>query len=68
LGGRGRKISEFKDSLVYTVSSRTVRAIERKYVSKKKKKNHHQQQQQKKKTNNKKKKTKKQNKNKIKVS
>jgi hypothetical protein len=37
LGGRGRRISEF--SLVYKVSSRTVRAIQRKPVSKKQKKN-----------------------------
>jgi hypothetical protein len=37
LGGRGRWISEFKASLVYKVSSRTARAIERNPVSKKKK-------------------------------
>ena len=36
LGGRGRQISEFKASLVYKVSSRTVRAIQRNPVSKKK--------------------------------
>jgi hypothetical protein len=35
LGGRGRQISEFKDSLVYRVSSRTARAIQRNPVSKK---------------------------------
>jgi hypothetical protein len=29
LGGRGRQISEFQDSLVYRVSSRTARAIHR---------------------------------------
>jgi hypothetical protein len=36
LGGRGigRQISEFKDSLVYRVSSRTTRAIQRNPVSK----------------------------------
>jgi hypothetical protein len=28
-GGRGRRISEFKTSLVYTVCSRTARAIQR---------------------------------------
>jgi hypothetical protein len=38
LGGRGRWISEFKASLVYRVSSRTARAIQRNPVSKKKKK------------------------------
>jgi hypothetical protein len=37
LGGRGRWISEFKASLVYKVSSRTARAIQRNPVSKKKK-------------------------------
>jgi hypothetical protein len=30
LGGRGRRISEFKASLVYRVSSRTARAIQKK--------------------------------------
>jgi hypothetical protein len=35
LGGRGRRISEFEDSLVYRVSSRTARATQRNYVSKK---------------------------------
>jgi hypothetical protein len=34
LGGRGRGISEFKASLVYKVSSRTPRAIQRILVSK----------------------------------
>jgi hypothetical protein len=37
LGGRGRWISEFKASLVYRVSSRTARAIQRNPVSKNKK-------------------------------
>jgi hypothetical protein len=37
-GGRGRRISEFKASLVYKVSSRTARAAQRNPVSKKKKK------------------------------
>jgi hypothetical protein len=35
---RGRQISEFKASLVYKVSSRTARAIQKNPVSKKKKK------------------------------
>jgi hypothetical protein len=35
LGGRGRRISEFEAILVYKVSSRTVRAIQRNPVSKK---------------------------------
>jgi hypothetical protein len=34
-GGRGRRISEFETSLVYKVSSRTARAIQRNPVSKK---------------------------------
>ena len=34
--GRGRRISEFKASLVYRVSSRTARATQRNPVSKKK--------------------------------
>jgi hypothetical protein len=41
LGGRGRRISEFEASLVYRVSSRTARAIQRNPVvspSQKKKK------------------------------
>jgi hypothetical protein len=36
LGGRNRQISEFKASLVYKVSSRTARAIQRNPVSRKK--------------------------------
>jgi hypothetical protein len=36
-GGRGRWISEFKASLVYKVSSRTARAIQKNPVSKKQK-------------------------------
>jgi hypothetical protein len=35
LGGRGRWISEFEASLVYKVSSRTARAIQRNPVLKK---------------------------------
>jgi hypothetical protein len=35
LGGGGRQISEFKNSLVYRVSSRTARATQRNPVSKK---------------------------------
>jgi hypothetical protein len=38
LGGRGRQISEFEASLVYSVSSRIARATQRNPVSKKKKK------------------------------
>ena len=34
LGGRAQQISEFKDRLVYRVSSRTARAIHRNPVSK----------------------------------
>jgi hypothetical protein len=34
LGGRGRQISEFEASLVYKVSSRTARAIQRNPVLK----------------------------------
>jgi hypothetical protein len=34
MGGRGRQISEFKASLVYRVSSRTARAIQRNLVLK----------------------------------
>jgi hypothetical protein len=37
LGGRGRRISEFEASLVYKVSSRTARAIQRNPISKKQK-------------------------------
>jgi hypothetical protein len=36
LGGRGGQISEFEASLVYKVSSRTARAMQRNPVSKKK--------------------------------
>jgi hypothetical protein len=36
-GGRGRRISEFKASLIYKVSSRTARATERNSVLKKQK-------------------------------
>jgi hypothetical protein len=39
LGGRGRQISVFEASLVYKVSSMTVRAIQRNTVSKKPKPN-----------------------------
>jgi hypothetical protein len=35
LGGRGRQISEFEASLVYRVSFRTARTIQRNPVSKK---------------------------------
>jgi hypothetical protein len=35
LGGRGRRISEFKASLVYRVSSRTARTIQKNPVLKK---------------------------------
>jgi hypothetical protein len=38
LGGKGRWISEFKTSLVYRVSSRIARAIQRNPVLKKKNK------------------------------
>jgi hypothetical protein len=37
LGGRGRQISEFEASLVYKVSSRTARAIQKNPVLKKQK-------------------------------
>jgi stress response protein YsnF len=39
LGGRGRQISEFEASLVYKVSSRTARTIQRNPVSKNQTKN-----------------------------
>jgi hypothetical protein len=39
LGGRGRWISEFEASLVYKVSSRIARAIQRNLVSKNKRTN-----------------------------
>jgi hypothetical protein len=48
LGGRGRQISEFKASLVYKVSSRTARAIQRNPVSKQNKTKQKQKQAQKK--------------------
>jgi hypothetical protein len=38
MGGRGRRISELKASLVYRVHFRTVRAIQRNPIKKKKKK------------------------------
>jgi hypothetical protein len=38
LGGRGRRISEFKAKLVYRVSSRIARATQRNPISKKTKK------------------------------
>jgi hypothetical protein len=60
LGGRDREISEFKASLVYKVSSRTARAIQRNPISKSKtKQNKKQKQKQKtnKQTKNKTKKT-----------
>jgi hypothetical protein len=56
LGGRGRRISEFKANLVYKVSSRKARATQRNPVSKKNKKQ----------KNKKQKKTQKQNKTKKK--
>jgi hypothetical protein len=34
MGGRGRQVSEFEDNLVYRVSSRPARAIQRNTVSK----------------------------------
>jgi hypothetical protein len=39
LGGRGRRISKLEASLLYKVSSRTARAIQRNPVSKNKKQN-----------------------------
>jgi hypothetical protein len=54
LGGRGRWISEFKASLVYKVSSRTARAIQRNPVSKNKKQQNKQTNKQKTKKNKKK--------------
>jgi hypothetical protein len=39
LGGRGRRISKFKASLVYKMSSRTARAVQRNPVSNKTKQN-----------------------------
>jgi hypothetical protein len=49
LGGRGRWISEFEASLVYIVSSRTARAIQRNPFSKQQQQQQQQQQQPKKK-------------------
>jgi hypothetical protein len=46
LGGRGRQISDFEASLVYRVSSRTARAIQRNPVSKNKTKQNKTKQQQ----------------------
>jgi hypothetical protein len=46
LGGRGRQISEFESSLVYKVSARTARAIQRNPVSKTKTKTKTKKQQQ----------------------
>jgi hypothetical protein len=51
LGGRSRWISEFEASLVYRVSSRTARAIQRNPVSKNKQTNKQTKKQKKKKTN-----------------
>jgi hypothetical protein len=51
LGGRGRQISEFEASLVYKVSSRTARAIQRNPVSKTNKQTNKQNKNQKKKNN-----------------
>jgi hypothetical protein len=51
----GRQISEFEASLVYEVSSRTARAIQRNPVSKKKTKNKKQKNKTKKKKKNRKK-------------
>jgi hypothetical protein len=64
LGGRGRRISEFQDSLVYRVSSRTARATQRNPVSKKKKQKTKNKKQ---KTKNKKQKTKNKKKTKTKT-
>jgi hypothetical protein len=61
LGGRGRWISEFEASLVYKVSSRTARAIQRNPVSKnqkKRKKKKRKKKKEKRKTKNKKRKRK----------
>jgi hypothetical protein len=46
LGGRGRQIAEFEVSLVYKVSSRTIRTIQRNPVSKTKPNQKQKQQQQ----------------------
>jgi hypothetical protein len=63
LGGRGRRVSEFKATLVYKVSSRTAKATQRKPVSKKKTKKNKKQKTKKTTTKTKNKKTKKQTKN-----
>jgi hypothetical protein len=52
LGGRGRQISEFKASLVYKVSSRTARAVQRDPVSKTNKQTNKQQKEKEKKERN----------------
>jgi hypothetical protein len=52
LGGRGRRISEFEDSLVYKLSSRTARAIQRNPISKNKIKQNKTKQKQKQKPKN----------------
>jgi hypothetical protein len=57
LGGRGRRISEFEASLVYKVSTRIVRAIQRNPVSKTKQNKTKQQQKQNNNKNNSNKKT-----------
>jgi hypothetical protein len=58
MGGRGRRISEFKASLVYRVSSRTARATQRNPVSKTKNKQTNKKPKKKKKTKKTKTKTK----------
>jgi hypothetical protein len=67
LGGRGRQISEFEASLVYRVSSRTARAIQRIPVSKQNKTKQNKTKQNKTKTKNKKKKKKEKRKRKKKI-
>jgi hypothetical protein len=62
LGGRGRWISEFEASMVYKVSSRTTRAIQRNPVSKNQNKKQNKTKKKKNQTNKKQNKTK-QNKN-----
>jgi hypothetical protein len=52
LGGRGRRIPEFKASLVYRVSSRTSRATQSKPVSKQNKNKNKKQKTKNKKPNN----------------
>jgi hypothetical protein len=59
LGGRGRRISEFEASLVYGVSSRTARAIQRNPVLKNQKPKTNKQQKKKKKKKKERKKRKK---------